>query len=375
MFLPLSGIQSSVRVNCSDMSTAELHTDIVRVHYSDVSTAEWHTEYCTCTLQWFVYCWVAHRLLYIYTTVMSLLIFVTQCTVCVHYSDVSTAEWHILYFMFTLQSCVYSWVAHRLLYVYTTVMFMLLSGTQCTLSLHYSDVSTAELHTDYSTFTLQWYVYWYLSHSLLYVYTKVMFLLLSGTQCALSLHYSGVSTAEWHTDYCTCTPQWCAYCWVAQRVLYVYTTVMCLLLRGTQITVRVHYSDVSTAEWHTEHCTCTLQWYVYCWVAHRILYVYTTVVRVLLSGTQSTVRVHYSDVCTAEWHTEYCTCTLQWCVYCWVSHRVLYVYTTVMSLLMSGTQITVRVHYSDVCTSEWNTEYCTCTLQWCVYCWVAHRVL
>jgi hypothetical protein len=300
------------RVTCDIVSNGRTANGTVRVHYSNVSTAGWHTEYCTCTLQWCVYCWVAHRLMYVYTTVMCLLMSGTQSTVRVNFSDVSTPEWHTEYCTCTLQWCVYCWVAHTVLYEYTTVMCVLLSGTQSTVLVHYSDVCTA----------------------------------------------------EWHTVYCTCTLQWCVYCWVAHRVLYVYTTVMCLLLRGTQCGVRIHYSDVFTAEWHTEYCTCKQQWCVYCWVAHRVLYVYTTVICLLLSGTQSTVRVQYSDVSTAEWHTEYCTCTLQWCVYCCVAHRVEYVYTTVMCLLLSGTQSTVRVHCSDVFTAEWHTDYCTCTLQW-----------
>jgi hypothetical protein len=254
-------------------------------------------------------------------------------------------------------------------------MCLLLSGTQIAVRVHYSDVSTAKWHTEYCTCTLQWCVYCWVAHRVLYMYTTVMCLLLCGTQITVRVHYSDVSTAEWHTEYCTFTPQWCVYCWVAHRLLYVYNTVMCLLLIGTENTVSVHYSDVSTAEWHTEYCTCTLHWCVYCWMAHRVLYVYTTVMCLLLSGTESTVRVHYSDVSTAQWHTEYCTCTLQWCVYCWVTHRVMYMYTTVMCLLLSGTEIIVRVHYSDVFTAEWHREYCKCTLQWCVYCCLAQRVL
>jgi hypothetical protein len=195
-------------------------------------------------------------------------------------------------------------VAHSVLYVYTTVVCLLMSGTQCTVRVHYSGVCTAECHTEYCTCTLQWCVYCLVAHRVL------------------------TCTLQWCV-YClvahrilTCTLQWFVYCLLAHRVLYVYTTLMCLLLSGTQNTVRVHYSDVCTAEWHTDYCTCNLQWCVYCWLAHR-----------------------------------YCTCKLQWCVYCWVAHSLLYVYTTVMCVLLSGTQSTVLVHYSDVYTAEWHTVY------------------
>jgi hypothetical protein len=181
-----------------------------------------------------------------------------------------------------------------------------------------------------------------------------MCLLLSGTQSTVRVHYSDVSTAKWHKVYSTCKLQWYVNCWVAHRLFYVYTTVMCLLLSGTHCTVHVNYNDMSTAEWNTEICTCTLQWCVYCWVAHIVLYVKFTVTCLLLSGTQSiervryseclllisthsNVRVHYSDVFTPEWHTDYYTCTQQWCVNWWVAHRVFYVYTPVMCLMLSGT--------------------------------------
>jgi hypothetical protein len=217
-------------------------------------------------------------------------------------------------------------------------MFLLLNGTQSTVHVHCNVVSTAEWHIVYCTCTPQCGVYCWVAHSVLYVYTTVMCVLLSCTQSTVRVHYSDVSNAEWH------------------RVLYVYTTVMCVLLSGTQSTVRLHYSDVCTAEWHTECCTCTLQWCVYCWLAYRVLYVYTAVWCLLLSGTQGTVHVHCSVVSTAVWHIVYCKCTLQCGVYCWVARSVLYVYTTVMCVLLSGTQSTVRVHYCDVCTAEWHTE-------------------
>jgi hypothetical protein len=157
---------------------------------------------------------------------------------------------------------------------------------------------------------------------------------------------------------------------VAQRVLYVYTTVMCLqligtksivyttvmclLLSGTQFIVRVRHTDVSTAEWHTEYSTCTLQWCVDICVAHRVLYLYTTVMCLPLSGTKNTVRVHYIDVSTAECHTEYCTWKLLWRVYSLIAHRLIYVYNKVMCLLLSATQNNVRVNNSYVSTAEWH---------------------